>query len=180
MRTTCIAAAMTIALALNSTTHAIRLREYRRPQCTSEQTCSYEAFGMIFALCDCPGDDPICPRDPRNAIEHRGTVYNFCYPRSAPICEDGQVSTTVSGIQTAIHCICSDSNDLVQQPTKLKDVTSYMCRQRRLCNVDEACGLRSFVGEMRICDCRPGMSCVYSSVADASFSRQAGKCRGDL
>ncbi|VDP48407.1 unnamed protein product [Heligmosomoides polygyrus] len=104
-------------------------REYRRPQCTSEQTCSYEAFGMIFALCDCPGDDPICPRDPRNAIEHRGTVYNFCYPRSAPICEDGQVSTTVSGIQTAIHCICSDSNDLVQQPTKLKDVTSYMCRQ---------------------------------------------------
>ncbi|XGW32586.1 hypothetical protein V3C99_017271 [Haemonchus contortus] len=156
---------------------AIKLREYRRPICTPEQTCSYEAFDMVFALCDCPGKDHTCPQNEGNAVEHRGTLYNFCTSRNVPICEDGQISTTVSGIQTAIYCVCPESHEMVQQPTQAKDETNYACRQKRLCSNDEACAIRSFVGEMRFCDCRTGSSCVYPPKEGVSpLSRQTGKC----
>ncbi|KIH68880.1 hypothetical protein ANCDUO_00782 [Ancylostoma duodenale] len=124
-------------------------REYRRPVCTEEQTCSYKALGVVFALCDCPGEEKSCPRDPENAVEHRGTHYHFCSARNVPVCEDGDISTTVTGIQTAIHCICAEGSDLIQERSEEKGITNYACRQRRLCNNEEACGLRSFVGEMR-------------------------------
>ncbi|KAK5969860.1 hypothetical protein GCK32_000894 [Trichostrongylus colubriformis] len=177
MPSTCVVAAAVIVLAVNSMADAIRLRQYRRPLCTTEQTCSYEAFGMVFALCDCPGDEKSCPQDEENAVEHRGTLYSFCTSRKVPVCEDGQISTTVSGIQTAIHCVCADSYEMVQQPTGSKDVTNYTCRQKRLCSNDEACGSRSFAGEMRFCDCHTGSSCVYPSDAVVSpLSRHTGKC----
>ncbi|XGW32587.1 hypothetical protein V3C99_017271 [Haemonchus contortus] len=122
--TTCIVAAIAIILVVNSMADAIKLREYRRPICTPEQTCSYEAFDMVFALCDCPGKDHTCPQNEGNAVEHRGTLYN-----------------------------------------------------KRLCSNDEACAIRSFVGEMRFCDCRTGSSCVYPPKEGVSpLSRQTGKC----
>ncbi|KAK6032013.1 hypothetical protein OSTOST_01821 [Ostertagia ostertagi] len=129
MPSACVVSSLVIVLAVNSMADAIRLREYRRPQCTTEQTCSYEAFGMVFALCDCPGEEQSCPQDEENAVEHRGTLYNFCTTRNVPICEDGQISTTVSGIQTAIYCVCPDNNDMVQQQTLIKGVTNYTCHQ---------------------------------------------------
>ncbi|VDM60021.1 unnamed protein product [Angiostrongylus costaricensis] len=103
--------------------------DYRRPVCTPQQSCSYEAFGILFALCDCPEENSMCPHDEKNAVEHRGTSLQFCSPRIVPICENEEISTTVAGIQTAIHCICPEDSELVQQPSKIKDVTDYICRQ---------------------------------------------------
>ncbi|KAJ1352507.1 hypothetical protein KIN20_008850 [Parelaphostrongylus tenuis] len=140
---------ITIVLAFHSVTDGFRMLDYRRPVCTPEQSCSYEAFGILFALCDCPHENSVCPRDEKNAVEHRGTFYNFCSPRNVQICEHGEISTTVSGIQTAIHCICPEDNELVQQPNEIKGVTDYVCRQKRHCIIDEVCGLKSSVGETR-------------------------------
>ncbi|VDL72465.1 unnamed protein product [Nippostrongylus brasiliensis] len=129
MSTTYMAAGITIVLALNSMSEAMRLREYRRPVCSPEQSCFYEAFGMVFALCDCPGEDRSCPQEEEHSIEHRGTMYSFCEARDIPLCKDGDISTSVKGIQTAVHCICPDQNELVQMPGEQKDRTNYVCRQ---------------------------------------------------
>ncbi|EYC37881.1 hypothetical protein Y032_0759g2110, partial [Ancylostoma ceylanicum] len=129
MQTTFMVAGIVIVLSFHSFANAFRLREYRRPLCTEEQTCSYQALGVVFALCDCPGAEKSCPRDPENAVEHRGTQYHFCSARNVPLCEDGDISTTVTGIQTAIHCICAEGSDLVQERSEEKGITNYACRQ---------------------------------------------------
>ncbi|KAK6765395.1 hypothetical protein RB195_025354 [Necator americanus] len=150
MPTSCVVARIIIVLALQNVANSFRQRDYQRPVCSEEQTCSYEALGVVFALCDCPAEEKTCPQDPKNAIEHRKTQYFFCSRRNVPVCEDGDISTTVTGIQTAIHCICDEAYDLVQEKSVDKGTTIYACQQRRLCNPEEDCGLRSFVGEMRV------------------------------
>ncbi|CAJ0609771.1 unnamed protein product [Cylicocyclus nassatus] len=176
MLTSVMVMGVSTVLAFQSVTNAFRLREYRRPTCSEEETCSYKALGVVFALCDCPGEEKLCPKEPENAVEHRGTRYYFCSPRIVPACKDGDISTTVTGIQTAIHCTCPEEHDLIQEPSEEKGVTSYACRQRRICNSTEACGLRSFVGEMRLCECPTGTTCVYQEETDGPLSRQSGKC----
>ncbi|KHJ99782.1 hypothetical protein OESDEN_00238 [Oesophagostomum dentatum] len=79
MPTSSLVAGISIVLALCSAVTAFRLREYRRPICAEEQTCSYEALGVVFALCDCPGNDKSCPENIENAVEHRGTWYHVSF-----------------------------------------------------------------------------------------------------
>ena len=98
---------------------------------------------FIFTL----GEDKSCPTGPEFSINSKGTVYQviyrveqwemkyyfkfqFCEPRKAPICDEGQVATSVEDLQTAIHCVCPDN--MVHRRRKIPGTrnSEYICEVR--------------------------------------------------
>ncbi|PAV87036.1 hypothetical protein WR25_12699 isoform P [Diploscapter pachys] len=124
-----------------------RRQHYRRPICESSQACSYVVNGIDMTFCDCPGEDKSCPTEPEFSINSKGTVYQvecrvkqrkmkyylqfqFCEPRKIPICDEGQVATSVEDLQTAIHCVCPDN--MVHRRRKIPGTrnSEYICEVR--------------------------------------------------
>uniref|UniRef100_A0A1I7XRD1 EB domain-containing protein n=1 Tax=Heterorhabditis bacteriophora TaxID=37862 RepID=A0A1I7XRD1_HETBA len=104
-------------------------RQYRRPVCEPNQSCSYDVMGMQFAFCDCPGPETRCPMNPSYTIDQRGTTYHFCAHREITVCEIGEVATTVDSIQTAIHCICPDSMELIKKDESNGSIKEFVCEE---------------------------------------------------
>ncbi|PAV87033.1 hypothetical protein WR25_12699 isoform O [Diploscapter pachys] len=123
-----------------------RRQHYRRPICESSQACSYVVNGIDMTFCDCPGEDKSCPTEPEFSINSKGTVYQFCEPRKIPICDEGQVATSVEDLQTAIHCVCPDN--MVHRRRKIPGTrnSEYICEARSCQEPDNTCAVLGDVG----------------------------------
>ncbi|CAI4221450.1 unnamed protein product [Auanema sp. JU1783] len=100
------------------------LSDYRRPICSPDQTCSYEAMGLTFSLCDCPQQDS-CHE--KHSFKHQNTVYSFCQQYLPPVCWENDISVVVSGIQTSIRCICPEDYTVKKDKSLKNGDVQFRC-----------------------------------------------------
>uniref|UniRef100_A0A1I7Z8Y3 EB domain-containing protein n=1 Tax=Steinernema glaseri TaxID=37863 RepID=A0A1I7Z8Y3_9BILA len=166
-----------VLLVTGITGHSLLLRkQYRRPICAANESCLTSGFGIRFGICDCPGENPVCPEsNPLSTVTHNEFNYHFCQPRDFSICKPGEIATTVRNFQMIVHCICPEGQQFIAQTISdgLPVTIDYVCGIRKTCEMDERCQINVFGTPQRRCDCPSGTYCVPVDTTDAP---NAGYC----
>ncbi|GMT36757.1 hypothetical protein PFISCL1PPCAC_28054, partial [Pristionchus fissidentatus] len=96
------------SLLFSSTTATMDLRSitslYTVPTCAFRQSCLFTMDDFRFEMCSCPNGTECSSSF--TAI-HQGTRYNFCSDPRLGRCSSGDLSVTIDGLQTTLHCTCT-------------------------------------------------------------------------
>ncbi|GMT05854.1 hypothetical protein PENTCL1PPCAC_28028, partial [Pristionchus entomophagus] len=76
---------------------------YTAPTCSFRQSCLFMMDDFRFEMCGCPNETECTGKF--NAI-HQGTRYSFCSDPLLDECSSGDLSVTIQGLQTTLHCAC--------------------------------------------------------------------------
>ncbi|GMR61698.1 hypothetical protein PMAYCL1PPCAC_31893, partial [Pristionchus mayeri] len=77
---------------------------YTPPKCAFRQSCLFMMDEFRFEMCACPNGTRC---NGKFSTVHQGTRYNFCSDPELAECSSGDLSVTIEGLQTTLHCSCS-------------------------------------------------------------------------
>ncbi|KAF8355109.1 hypothetical protein PRIPAC_96732 [Pristionchus pacificus] len=99
---------LVLSVFFSTTVAALDLRSlssmYTAPTCEHRQSCLFMMDDFRFELCGCPNDTQCSGK---YSAVHQGTKYSFCTDPQLDQCASGDLSVTVEGLQTTLHCACA-------------------------------------------------------------------------